>query len=284
MRRFFKRSLLRPLAAITERWRQPPQRSTKRRLGRWEEGSYSNPKGALFYAPGLPPKRSYRLYLPSRYDGVAKLPLLVMLHGCRQDATMFAAGTRMNQLADRENFLLLYPEQRRGANFHHCWNWFDPSTITGNGEAALVAGMVREISKTHAVDRQRVYVAGLSAGGALANILASLYGELFAACAVHSGLPYRAADSLAEARRAMQNGSQLPPEDAARQAMHFAKETCIRMPALIIHGSDDEAVNPINADQLIGQFLHMAESVNPNAANDSADIRRSITTGNMSDS
>lgn len=227
--------------------------------GRWVEGEFSDPQGVLFYAPLLTPKRDYRLYVPADYDARAAVPLLVMLHGCKQAPLVFAAGTRMNELADAQGLLVLYPEQRRFANSYRCWNWFDPSAHSGKGEVALIAGMVREVCASYAVDAQRVYVAGLSAGGAMACILASTHADLFAACAVHSGLMFRAADSPGTAVQAMKHGSAIAPVDAARQAVQLAKPGGASVPVLVIHGSADETVNPVNADQIIEQALRMAE-------------------------
>ena len=179
-----------------------------------------------------------------------------MLHGCKQDPVTFSSGTRMNQLADQQGFLVLYPEQRRLANAYRCWNWFDASAQKAGGEAALIAGMVREVIATYGVDPSRVYIAGLSAGGAMTSIMASCYGDLFAACAVHSGLMYGAAESVSEATKAMKLGSRASPEKTARQAL--AQKDFAFVPAMVIHGSQDATVNPVNADQVIEQFMAMS--------------------------
>jgi poly(hydroxyalkanoate) depolymerase family esterase len=230
---------------------------TGRPSERWVKGSYSDPRGTLYYAPLLQPKRDYLLYMPAGYDESGKRPLVVMLHGCKQDPLTFAAGTRMNRLADEHGFLVLYPEQRQFANMYYCWNWFDSSTHRGGGEAALIAGMVDEVASDYAVDAERVYVVGLSAGGAMTSILASCYGKRFAACAIHSGLMYRAADSVAEATNAMKRGSRISPEEAARQAAQ--QKDFAFVPALVIHGSVDQTVDPVNAEQVVAQFIAMAE-------------------------
>jgi poly(hydroxyalkanoate) depolymerase family esterase len=226
------------------------------RPGRWVEGSFAE-SHRRFLAFLLPQsRRHYFLYLPRRYSATRLSPLVVMLHGCKQDAATFSGGTRMNQLADQEGFLVLYPEQRRLANAHRCWNWFDSTAQRSGGEAALIAGMVREVIATHAIDPNRVYVAGLSAGGAMTSIMASCYGDLFAACAIHSGLMYQAAESVSEATRAMKQGSRASPQDTARQAM--AQKDFAFVPALVIHGSKDGTVNPVNADQVVEQFMAMS--------------------------
>jgi poly(hydroxyalkanoate) depolymerase family esterase len=227
-----------------------------RPLGRWVEGSYteSHHRFLNFLLPQS--KRNYYLYLPRRYSATRSSPLVVMLHGCKQDAETFSSGTRMNQLADQEGFLVLYPEQRRLANAHRCWNWFNSSAHRAGGEAALLAGMVREVTRAHAIDPARVYIAGLSAGGAMASIMASCYGHLFAACAVHSGLMYRAGESVSEATRAMKHGSRASPEATARQAA--AQKDFAFVPAMVIHGSTDTIVNPVNANQVVEQFMAMS--------------------------
>lgn len=222
-----------------------------RPLGRWVEGSYTESHHRLLYFLLPQSKRHYYVYLPRRYSVTRASPLVVMLHGCKQDAVLFSSGTRMNVLADEEGFLVLYPEQRRLSNAHRCWNWFDSSAQRAGGEAALIAGMVREVTRSHAVDPDRVYIAGLSAGGAMASIMATCYGDIFAACAVHSGLMYGAAGSVSEAVRAMKQGSRVSPADAARQAV--AQKEFAFVPVMVIHGAADSVVNPANADQVIEQ-------------------------------
>jgi poly(hydroxyalkanoate) depolymerase family esterase len=187
--------------------------------------------------------RAYRLYLPAAASRGDRLPLLVMLHGCKQDAQVFAEGTRMNQLADRNDFLVLYPEQSRMANPLGCWNWFLPAVLKGAGEAAAIVRIMRKVAKTYPVDTTRVYVAGMSAGGAMASVLANRHGGLFAACAIHSGLKYGAAASPAAAFAAMRDGA---PDSAMPRPTAF-------VPTLVIHGNRDRTVNPVNAGQIIDQ-------------------------------
>ena len=225
--------------------------------GTWLSGEHRELSGRLVYAPLSSPKRGYRLYFPDSYRIGERLPLIVLLHGCKQDPETFAAGTRINLLADRMRFLVLYPEQAQLANPYRCWNWFDPSSHDGNGEVAIIAGMAREVAKVHNVDSSRIYVAGLSAGGALASALASCYADLFAACAVHSGLMFQAASSPAAAQPAMQNGSERDPEEAGERAYKISGDKVDAMPVLVIHGDADEIVHPINAGQIIAQFLAM---------------------------
>lgn len=219
----------------------------------------------LALVPLLPPQRPYRLYVPVDHDPEETLPLVVMLHGCKQDAEAFAAGTRMNALADRERFLVLYPEQRRLANPDRCWNWFDISAHHGGGEAAIVAGMVRALCESHSVDPARVYVAGLSSGAAMASILASCHSNLFAACAIHSGVMFQAAHSVGTAQQAIDQGSRHDPRRAGEEAFKLARRDVDAMPAIVIHGSDDIRVSPINGDQVTAQFTHLNSLLQPSA-------------------
>jgi poly(hydroxyalkanoate) depolymerase family esterase len=249
-------TLKRWLGGLSSIARRLVVRFTFRPLGRWVEGSHAESHRRLLFFALPQSKRHYHLYLPGRYAATKSWPLLVMLHGCKQDPVTFSSGTRMNQLADRQGFLVLYPEQRRLANVHRCWNWFDSSALRADGEAALIAGMVREVIATYGVDPARVYIAGLSAGGAMTSIMASCYGNLFAACAVHSGLMYRAAESVSEATKAMKHGSRASPENTARQAI--GQKDFAFVPAMVIHGNKDGTVNPVNADQVVEQFMAMA--------------------------
>ena len=182
-----------------------------------------------------------------------------MLHGCKQDAQVFAEGTRMNALAERHDFIVVYPEQSRRANPFGCWNWFQPVVLLGSGEAAAIAGIVRRVMKRYRVDPARVYVAGMSAGGAMACVLANRYGSMFAACAVHSGLRYRAASSPGTAVAAMRRGSPNSALEAARQSTLASQPSAAFVPTLVIHGDRDETVNRINADQIIEQTRTLAE-------------------------
>ena len=146
--------------------------------GSMSRGSFANEHG----------EREYGLYVPANHDA-RPVPLVVMLHGCGQDAEDFAAGTRMNALAEQENFLVLYPEQDPGANRSGCWNWFEPSDQErGRGEPSIIAGATEKIIDEHDVDPRRVYVAGMSAGGAMANILVDTYPDQYADDGAHTGL------------------------------------------------------------------------------------------------
>lgn len=216
--------------------------------GRWIEGQFE---------AGHPVPLAYHLYLPAeRRRG--RRPLLLMLHGCKQQAREFAAGTRMNRLADRERFLVLYPQQGVRANPLRCWNWFAGATLSGKGESAQIAGLVRDLVERNDVDPQRVYVAGMSAGAAMAQVLAVRHGELFAGCAVHSGLMFGAATSPMRAMQAMRGGAGAVPAKLIAEALR-GREHHKRVPTVVIHGLQDRIVNPANAAQVVEQCCALAE-------------------------
>jgi poly(hydroxyalkanoate) depolymerase family esterase len=204
-------------------------------------------------------QRDYFLYIPNTVGRRDRVPLLVMLHGCSQDAHTFAQGSRMNELADEHRFLVLYPQQSLHANALRCWNWFEPRTAHGAGEAAAIAALVHDVVRRFPIDRSRVYVAGISAGGAMTAILALCYGTLFAACAIVAGMMYRAADSALTGARAMRHGAPVSPESIADEAGRRLSRKVRFVPALVIHGTHDSVVHPRNAEQIIRQFLRFAE-------------------------
>lgn len=199
---------------------------------------------------------AYKLYVPGpRPAGHrGRSPMVVMLHGCTQDADQFMTSTRMNQLAEREGFVVLYPVQSPLANPNRCWNWFLPAhQARGKGEAGAIAGLVEQVASERGVDRGRIYVAGISAGGAMATVLAASYPEVFAAVGVAAGLPYAAATDVTSALAAMAKGA-APGTYGPEKVLAAMGERKRVVPMLIIHGTADQRVVPANADQLAEQW------------------------------
>ena len=208
--------------------------------GRFVQRIFANRAGTRFY----------KLYLPACYRGQA-LPLVVMLHGCKQTPDEFAAGTRMNELADRYGFIVVYPAQGWRANIERCWNWFRTGDqAREGGEPAIIAGITQQVIARYRVDERRVYVAGLSAGGSMAAIMARTYPELYAAAGIHSGLPYAAARGAA----------------TAAAAMHFkrlgAPAPLPPIPTIVFHGDGDTTVHPSNGDYALRPSLSEESEAN----------------------
>lgn len=205
------------------------------------DGVYSNPAGS----------RTYKLFVPTGYQG-QPLPLIVMLHGCTQSPDDFAAGTRMNFIAEEQNCLVVYPAQRSDANPSKCWNWFrSADQQRGAGEPSLIAGITRQIMQDYSVDPKRVYVAGLSAGGAAAAVMGATYNDLYAAVGIHSGLAYGAATDMPSAFAAMRQGA-----GPGRRSVSGGAP----VPAIIFHGDRDTTVHPNNGGQVLEQAVGTAST------------------------
>lgn len=214
---------------------------------RFIESAYTNAAGT----------RAYKLYIPSGYHG-QPLPLIVMLHGCTQNPDDAAAGTRLNALAETELFLVAYPAQAESANRNKCWNWFVPKDQQrDSGEPSIVAGITRAIAHEYKVDTCRVYVAGMSAGGAMAAIMGVAYPDVYAALGVHSGLAYGAAHDLPSAFAAMQKGG----GHAARSAHRLPSSQIV--PTIVFHGDQDKTVHPRNGNQVLEQWLRHGQATKP---------------------
>jgi poly(hydroxyalkanoate) depolymerase family esterase len=198
------------------------------------------------------------LYLPRDRAPHDRLPLLVMLHGCSQDVAQFATGTRMNAVAQEQNCAVLYPEQNSAANALRCWNWFDREVQQGRGESGVIVRLVQDVMRSASIDPRRVYVAGMSAGAAMAEILALRHPEIFAACALHSGVAFESAGSAGEALRVMRSGATAAPVEIARRLMDAPGGRLLVGAALVIHGSADARVNPRNMGQIVALRLALA--------------------------
>ena len=203
---------------------------------RFIEGTYSSPAGS----------RAYRLFIPSRYQE-RPLPLVVMLHGCTQSPDDFAAGTRMNFIAEEQDCFVVYPAQPSQANQAKCWNWFRTGDQQrGRGEPSLIAGITRQIMDDYLVDRKCVYVGGLSAGAAAAAIMGATYDDLYAAIGIHSGLACGVATDLPSALVAMRQGG-------SGQKVISGGRTPV--PTIVFHGDRDTTVHPNNGDQILEQSV-----------------------------
>ena len=222
---------------------EPPQRTevpsaALHAVGRFTASEFSNRAGT----------RAYKLYVPSQPR--ASMPLVVMLHGCTQSVDDFARGTRMNRLAEERGFLVLYPEQATSANVSRCWNWFQPQDQTRDqGEPAVIAGMVREVARTHAVDERRIFVAGLSAGAAMAVVLGEAYPDVFAAVGAHSGLPFASAHDIPSAMAAMKSG-----RGKSGPVVAAGGRNCTQaVPTIVFHGDRDPTVQHANGAAIVRQ-------------------------------
>jgi len=202
------------------------------------EAAYSNPAGS----------RAYKLFIPSGYEG-QPLPLVVMLHGCTQSPDDFAAGTRMNFIAEEQTCFVVYPAQRSDANPSKCWNWFRTADQQrGEGEPSLIAGITHQVMRDYSVDPKRVYVGGLSAGAAAAAIMGATYNDLYAAVGIHSGLAYGSATDMPSAFAAMRRGCGSGPRV-------IISGNGPPVPAIIFHGDRDTTVHPNNGAQVLEQAI-----------------------------
>lgn len=190
----------------------------------------------------------YKLYIPAGLEG-SRAPLLLMLHGCTQTPDDFALGTRMNQLAREHGYVVAWPQQSASRNQNRCWNWFrDSDQQRGQGEPAMLAALTRHLVQQHGLDERRVFVAGLSAGGAMAAVLASTHPDVYAAIGVHSGLPIGLASDVPSAFAAMRSG----------KASAFGRSVApsdTPVPAIVFHGDGDKTVHPRNGAGVVEQSL-----------------------------
>lgn len=236
--------------------RGAPVGTMARRGGSFEAREFSNGAGT----------RKYKVYVPEMKPSAPRA-MIVMLHGCTQSADDFAAGTRMNRFADEHGFVVVYPEQAQQANASRCWNWFKPQDqMRDAGEPSLIAGIAREVAQTHEVDPHRIFVAGLSAGAAMAVVLGETYPELFAGIGAHSGLPYGSAHDVPSALAAMKGG-----RGGMAQTMHAPgaatgsrRKALQAVPVIVFHGDRDHTVQHANGAHIVqqAQDAHAAQVAN----------------------
>jgi len=236
--------------------------------GRVVEASYTNDAGTRHYKLYVPASHAAQAAQAAQSAQAAPAPLLVMLHGCTQNPDDFALGTGMNALAEEAGCLVAYPAQSQAANPSRCWNWFNAvDQQHGQGEPSIIAGITAEIMARYAVDPRQVYVAGLSAGGAMAAIMGTLYPDLYAAVGVHSGLPFAAAHDLPSAMAAMKGDFRRPPAPASA------------LPIIVFHGDRDTTVHPANGDELVERrrrHPHDAVDVEPGQVPDGHAYTRTL--------
>ena len=214
----------------------------------WQQFIYSGPAGS----------RPYFVYTPRNYRVGTPVPLIVMLHGCTQTPLDLAISTQMNQLAEQYNFIVAYPQQTSIYNAALCWNWFDPANqFRGSGEPAIIAGIVREIEARTAqwsIDRHRIYVTGISAGGAMSVVLGATYPDIFAAIGVHSGAEYRAATLILSGRNVFLKGGPDPIQQG-KEAFAAMGRFARLVPTIVFHGTDDLVAAPVNGNQVVQQWM-----------------------------
>jgi poly(hydroxyalkanoate) depolymerase family esterase len=238
--------------------------------GKWIGGTVTIASGS----------RNYQLWVPSGYDRNKPAPLVMMLHGCMQNPETFAASSGMNEIAEKNNFLVVYPEQTAAANPLKCWNWFDPKDqMRESGEPALLAAIVRQIPTSYQTDTSRVYIAGISAGGAMATVMGATYPDLFSAIGVSAGLEFKAAITVEGGLAAMKQGGPDPAQQGllAFNAMGASARARRRMPVIVFHGDADPYVNPTNAEQVMQQWAKTNDYLANNKINNSVTAQPALT-------
>lgn len=267
-----------------------PEAGSVLALGTWSGIWLSAYYSSSAYDAKLPPRRmSYFLYLPEKRctnPGQAEktntaLPLIVMLHGCEQSATQFAQGSRMNQLAQANGYAVLYPQQALRTHVQRCWKWYDQATQDGGGDVGMIVGMIRQILACHPIDQRKVYICGLSAGAAMANIIALNHPDLFAAIGLHSSPMFGAGHSQIGAFGVMQHGAHARTHTAIAEVLEKLPDYPV-MPTILIQGMADKIVRPVNQTQLLQQSLMInrlnPESIHPVVTQFAGDVGASTPT------
>jgi poly(hydroxyalkanoate) depolymerase family esterase len=258
-------------AAMQREARETTESRVRPRAAAWAKGNWTRSYHSAPPTPGrLVNHLSYGLYVPPA-KSTLQMPLIVMLHGCKQTIDEFAAGTRMNLLADAQGFALVYPEQSKHAHAHRCWHWYDDRDAAGLGEARAVVSLVDALVDEYGFDAQRVYVAGLSAGAGLATLLAMHFPDRFAAVGLHSAPAFGEAHSGMMAMDVMRRGARHDPIALVDAAIDPTSHP--GMPAIIMHGGVDDVVAPQNAEQLALEFLRVNGLVDATGALLSGTVR-----------
>lgn len=234
------------------------------------------PFGTVETHTGEAGQLKYLVYAPS--NSAESMPLLLMLHGCTQDPYILEAASGMKNLADANSFILVYPQQNFMSSPHRCWNWYNRANqMRDTGEAALLAGIVNDVKAAYNVDTNRVYLAGISSGGAMTSILASCYPDMFAAGAVHSGMAYEASTNFIEALLAPITGSATPPPQAGQDAYACSGQQNQTIPMIVLQGREDDVVHHENGLDTIEQFAQMNDLADDGSDNDS--VNAEFTSG-----
>jgi poly(hydroxyalkanoate) depolymerase family esterase len=223
--------------------------------GKWLAG-YFSPAPEAGHMPGK--RMMYYLYLPDKAPSATMLlkgmPLVVMLHGCDQTAPQFAQGTRMNRLAEKKGYAVLYPQQSLSSHAHRCWKWYDKATQEGGGDVRMIVGIIEQVAQRYAIDRSRIYIGGMSAGAGMADIIALTHPELIAAVGLHSAPVYGAGHGVIGALKVMQHGASQRMDDAIGDVLS-RRPAFPPLPAILIQGEADKVVRPVNQTQLTRQSM-----------------------------
>ena len=219
--------------------------------GKWLASHFS---GNADNGAGPMRRISYWLYLPDKSPAAAGLPLIVMLHGCDQSATLFAQGTRMNHWAEKLGYAVVYPQQSVSAHPHRCWKWYDRATQHGAGDVCLITGIVRKVADNYPIDRSRIFIAGISAGAGMANIVALNHPELFAGLGMHSGPLFGAGHSTVGALGVMQHGASHRVDSAIEEVL-LKRPGFPPLPTILLQGEEDNVVRPVNQSHLTRQAM-----------------------------
>lgn len=236
--------------------------------GTWTSGSAKNSFGTI----------EYKVWTPSSNQTEKPVPLVLMLHGCTQKTEELAEISGINDLAEKENFLVVYPEQNATANPLRCWNWFDPKHQSRDaGEPSLIAAVIQDVRSSHNVDPQRIYSVGISAGAAMTVVMGVTYPELFAGLGVLIGAEYKAGSTVQEGLGAMKLGGPDPNQQGLLAFQSIQKSSAPqkkRMPIIAFHGTKDPYLNPVNTDQLIAQWAETNDYLDDSKSNDTISTQR----------